>query len=66
MNSKKWYKSKTIVSSVIAVVVALYNTLGVELGGNFGIALPPIPEWVFAIFGAFGIWGRTTANTVIK
>ena len=60
MTDKKWYLSKTIWSGVVAVLVAAYNTAA----GQFG--LPAIPEFVFGILGAFGIYSRATATTVLK
>ena len=56
---KKWYLSKTIWAGVVAVLVAAYNSASVQFG------LPAIPDFVFAILGAFGVYGRATANTVI-
>jgi hypothetical protein len=60
MESKKWYLSKTIWTGVVAVVLAAYSTASSAFG------LPAVPEWVFGILGAFGVYSRATTTTVIK
>lgn len=62
--TKKWWESKTMWSAIIAVVIAFYNTW-LANQTNFGVNLPPIPEYVYGILGALGIYGRATANTTI-
>ena len=72
METKKWYASKVIISGVIAVIVAVYNSALTGLSANCGIEgglcvhLPMIPDWIFGILAAFGVYGRVTATTVIK
>jgi hypothetical protein len=61
LTSKPWYESKTIWAGILTLAVAIWNTLPV-----FGVVLPAIPEAVYAILAAFGIYGRTTATTTIK
>lgn len=56
---KKWFKSKTIWTGVVAVLLAAYSTAASSFG------LPPVPEWIFAILGTLGIYTRTTATTKI-
>lgn len=58
-DTKKWYKSKSIWTGVVAVLVAAYGSAS----ANFG--LPPVPEWVFAILGTIGIYTRVNATTKI-
>ena len=60
MDSKKWFLSKTVWAGVIAVLIAAYNSASAQFG------IPAIPEFVFGILGALGIYGRTTATTVVK
>jgi len=60
MEDKKWYQSKAIWAGIVGVVIVAYNTLSTSLGW------PAIPEFVYAILGAFGIYSRTVANTTIK
>lgn len=64
-DKKPWYKSKTVLSGAVAVIVAVYNGAREPLGANFGVSLPPIPEWVFGILGGIGIYGRVTANSKV-
>jgi hypothetical protein len=60
MDSKKWWQSKTVWAGVVAVLVAAYNT------ASTSFALPVIPEFVYGILAAFGIYSRTVSTTVIK
>lgn len=72
METKKWYQSKTIWAGAIAVLVALYNSAQAALSGQCGVEgsfcinLPLIPDWIFGILGALGIYGRAGATTAIK
>lgn len=59
-DSKKWWKSKTVLSGIVAVGLAAYSTAADHFG------LPATPEWVFAILGALGVYGRVTATKEIK
>lgn len=65
-NSKNWYQSKTIWTGVVTILIAVYQVVVPLLASSFGIVLPAIPEWLFVILGALGIYARKTATTVIK
>ena len=65
METKKWYLSKTMWSAVLAVAFAAYNAIGQPLLEGFGIALPQVPEFIYAMLGAFGIYSRKVAVTRI-
>jgi hypothetical protein len=60
MDTKKWFQSKTIWVGIIGVLIVAYNAASTTFG------LPAIPEYVFGILGALGIYTRTTATTTIK
>ena len=60
MEKKQWYKSKTIWSGIVAIIIAAYNSAAASFG------FPAIPEFVYGLLGAVGIYGRTTANSSIK
>ena len=60
METKKWYQSKSVWAGVVAVLVAGYNTASAQFG------LPVIPDFVFGILGALGLYGRVTSTTQIK
>jgi len=68
---KKWYKSKTVWSGIIAVAVAVYNALTgaldaqCNIAGSICIHLPAIPQFVYGILGALGIYGRVKAESKI-
>ena len=59
METKPWYKSKTILSGIVTVIVAAYNSAA----GQFN--LPIIPEFIYGILAALGIYGRTSGTTKI-
>jgi hypothetical protein len=54
---KPWYQSKTIWSMILAVLIAAYNE-----AIAVGMGLPPIPDFAYALLGAFGIYGRAVAR----
>jgi len=65
METKKWYQSKTIWSGIITILIAVYNAIQPLLAQYFGIVLPVIPDWVYTILGALGIYGRVSADKKI-
>ena len=60
METKKWYASKTLWTAIITVLVTAYN--GVAPGQDW----PAIPEAVYALLGAFGLYSLRVANTTIS
>ncbi len=58
-DKKPWYKSKTILTGIVAVILASYSAASTQFG------LPPVPEWVFAILASIGVYTRATATTKI-
>ena len=60
VGTKPWYLSRTVWSGIVAGIVAIYN------GVAPGAGLPAIPDFVFGVLAAFGIYARVTADTVIK
>ena len=56
---KSMLASKTFYATLIAALVAIYNILAP------GQKWPAIPNEVFAILGAFGLWGVRTADSTI-
>lgn len=57
--TKPWYQSKGVWVGVVSVVLAAYGTAAVQFN------LPHIPEWIFSLLGAAGIYSRVTADTKI-
>lgn len=58
--TKKWYESRNIWTGVVTAVLGLYLSLAASFGW------PAIPEWIFAILGALGVYTRTTATAKIQ
>jgi hypothetical protein len=65
MDTKPWYKSKTIWSDVVTILIGIYTMAQGGLAADLGHTLPSIPSWVLAILGGIGIYGRATADTTI-
>ena len=65
VDNKKWYQSKTVLAGIVTVLIAVYNAVGASLAPVVGWNLPPIPDWVFTLLGAVGVYGRVTADTKI-
>lgn len=59
MDTKKWYLSKTMWAGVIAVLIAAYNSAAAQFG------LPVIPDFVYGLLGALGIYGRASSSTKV-
>jgi hypothetical protein len=58
--SKKWYASKGVWTGVVIILMAGYNAGAVSFGW------PVVPEWVYTLLGAMGIYARKTADTKIS
>lgn len=58
-DTKKWYASKGIWVGVITVALAAYGSAAVQFN------LPHVPEWIFTLLGAAGLYSRATADTKI-
>lgn len=64
-STKPWYLSKAVWSGIIAVLIATYTAFVPAMQASFNITLPVIPEWVFAVLAAFGIYARAAATTTL-
>jgi hypothetical protein len=58
--TKAWWMSKTIWAGVLTVLLTAYNAASETFG------LPPVPDFVYAILGALGIYGRVEAKATVK
>lgn len=57
--TKPWYQSKNIWAAVVTAVVGLYMSLAPQFH------FPAIPEWIFTLLGAVGVYTRVTATDKI-
>lgn len=57
--TKPWYKSKGIWTGIVTGLIAAYNAISPQFG------LHVIPDWIFALLGAAGVYSRATADTKI-
>lgn len=57
--TKKWYASKGVWAGIVTGLLGIYATL-VPV-----VPLPPIPEWLFVILGAMGVYTRVMATKEI-
>ena len=60
MDSKKWYLSKGVWTGIVTALIGAYLSIAPVF------AWPAIPEGIFVILGALGIYTRATATTAIK
>ena len=60
MDKKAWYKSKGIWVAVITILIAGWNW-SIDAGAK----LPLIPEHLYIILGALGLYSRSVAKTKI-
>ncbi len=65
METKPWWQSKTIWAGVIVVFIATYNGFRPAFAESFHVTLPVIPEFVYALLGALGVYGRNSTTKVI-
>lgn len=59
-DTKKWYQSKGVWAGVVAVLVGAYGTAATQFN------LPAIPDWIYSLLGALGVYGRVTATKEIS
>lgn len=64
METKPWYKSKTIWSDVATIAVAVVGFVDAHFTGG-KIVTSPIYDAVLAVLGGLGIYTRSTATTKI-
>ena len=62
---KKWWKSKSILNGIVIVIIGTYETVRLSLAPQMGWNLPAIPEFLYVILGAIGIYSRKVADTKI-
>lgn len=65
MDTKKWYQSKAVWAGIVAVLLATYEAVKFSLAPVIGFVVPPIPEWVYGLLAAFGIYSRVVATTTL-
>lgn len=59
---KKWYKSKTVWSAVIAALLGLVEPISTATGTPM-----QVPSWVFQVLAGFGLYSlRTADKTIVK
>lgn len=56
MGEKSWWQSKTIWAGVVAIALAAYNA------GAAAFGWPEIPEFVYGLLAALGVYGRAVAT----
>lgn len=58
-DTKKWFQSKGVWTGIVTGLMGTYLALAPQFHW------PAIPEWVFTILGAIGVYTRITADTKI-
>lgn len=62
---KKWYQSKNVWTGIVTVLIGIYSLIQASLAPVLGFTLPAIPEWLFTVLGAIGIYTRVSATKTI-
>ena len=52
MDGKSWYKSKTVWTAVVGVILGGVEPISTSLG--YPIV---VPQWVYYVLGSFGVYG---------
>jgi len=66
METKPWYKSKTVWVCALGILFGVYDTFRVNLATAAGHPMwPEIPPIVLSILAGFGLYGRVSATTKI-
>jgi hypothetical protein len=60
--SKKWYKSKGVLTGIVTVLFGTYEAVKLSLAPQMGWTLPDIPPLVYTVLGALGIYSRVVAS----
>lgn len=63
--SKKWYKSKGVITGIITVLIGTYEAVKVSVAPQVGWTLPDIPPLVYTILGALGVYARVVATSKV-
>ena len=63
MDTKKWYLSKTILASIVTILISIVTLYGQITGNN--LMSTPMASSILAVLGAIGIYGRATADKTI-
>lgn len=58
--TKKWFQSKTVITGVVTGLLGIYNATA------HGLGLPVIPEYIYTVLAALGIYSRVVAKAAIE
>jgi uncharacterized sodium:solute symporter family permease YidK len=59
MDTKPWYQSKGVITGIVTGLMGIYLSLAPQLHW------PAVPNWIFSILGAIGVYARVSADTKI-
>lgn len=61
VDTKKWYESKTIWTAVVAAALGIIQAVGQTTGHTI-----VIPNWVYDVLGAVGLYSLRTGDKPIQ
>lgn len=64
MNSKPWYRSKTIWAGILVIITVTINAIMEQFGPNPNLQV--LLSVISGVAGAFGIYGRAVSTTDIE
>ena len=63
--TKKWYQSKAVWGAIVAMIVTLLNSAGIDISGEQSNIVDVIMQLVGSIGAAIAIYGRIVAKAKI-
>lgn len=64
-DTKKWWKSKSVITGIVTVLIGLYEGVKLQVAPQFGWSMPEIPGLLLTLLGALGIYSRVVADKKI-
>lgn len=60
VENKRWYQSKTVLTAIVAAVLSIAQAVGTATGHPV-----VVPDWVYQILGAFGLYSLRVGDKPI-
>jgi len=66
MGTKPWYQSKTVWATLLTTLCGIYEIVSTYLFPGLGKSLPAVPDMVYVLLGALGLYGRIAVTKTIR
>ena len=61
MEIKKWYKSKAVLTAIVAAILGAIQPISLAAGHPI-----VVPAWVYEVLGAFGVYSLRVGDKPIQ